>query len=69
MVYALDSTTIDLYLSLFPRAKFRKTKGDVKMHTVLDLRGSIPIHVGITNAEFTRNRNSLSPGQGTISTL
>jgi hypothetical protein len=50
MVYALDSTTIDLCLSLFPWAKFRKTKGDVKMHTVLDLRGSIPIYVDITNA-------------------
>lgn len=50
MVYALDSTTIDLCLSLFPWAKFRKTKGAVKMHTVLDLRGSIPIYVDITNA-------------------
>jgi transposase len=50
MVYALDSTTIDLCLSLFPRAKFRKTKGAVKMHAVLDLRGSIPICVDITNA-------------------
>ena len=50
MVYALDSTTIDLCLSLFPWAKFRKTKGAVKMHTILDLRGSIPIYVDITNA-------------------
>ena len=50
MVYALDSTTIDLCLSLFPWAKFRKTKGAVKMHTLLDLRGSIPIYVDITNA-------------------
>jgi hypothetical protein len=52
MVYALDSTTIDLCLSLFPWAKFRKTKGAVKMHTVLDLRGSIPIYVDITNANM-----------------
>jgi FOG: Transposase and inactivated derivatives len=51
MVYALDSTTIDLCLSLFPWAKFRKTKGAVKMHTLLDLRGSIPIYVDITNAD------------------
>ena len=45
--YALDSTTIDLCLSLFPWATFRKTKAAVKMHTLLDLRGSIPnfIHV------------------------
>ena len=50
MVYALDSTTMDLCLSLCPWAKFRKTKGAVKMHTVLDLRGSIPIFVDITNA-------------------
>jgi hypothetical protein len=41
-VYALDSTTIDLCLSLFPWAKFRKNKGAVKLHTLLDLRGSIP---------------------------
>lgn len=40
--YALDSTTIDLCLSLFPWAKFRRTKGAVKMHTLLDLRGNIP---------------------------
>jgi len=50
MVYALDSTTINLCLSLFPWAKFQKTKGAVKMHTILDLRGSIPIYVDITNA-------------------
>src|SRR5664279_3738114 len=41
-VYALDSTTIDLCLSLFPWAHFRSTKAAVKMHTLLDLRGSIP---------------------------
>src|SRR2546423_5550837 len=46
--YALDSTTIDLCLSLFPWAKFRKTKGAVKMHTLLDLRGNIPTFIGIT---------------------
>lgn len=50
MVYALDSTTIDLCLSLFPWAKFRTTKSAVKMHTLLDLRGSIPVYVDITNA-------------------
>ena len=41
-LYALDSTTIDLCLSLFPWAKFRQHKGAVKMHTLLDLRGNIP---------------------------
>jgi len=48
-VYALDSTTIDLCLSLFPWAIFRKRKGAVKMHTLLDLRGSIPTVVIITH--------------------
>jgi len=40
-VYALDSTTIDLCLSLFPWGKFRRRKSAVKLHTLLDLRGSI----------------------------
>ncbi len=48
-VYALDSTTIDLCLSIFDWAPFRKTKAAVKMHTLLDLRGSIPafIHISV----------------------
>ncbi|MCK4882341.1 MAG: IS4 family transposase, partial [Candidatus Omnitrophica bacterium] len=49
-VYALDATTIDLCLSLFPWAKFRTTKGGIKMHTLLDLRGPIPTFVEITPA-------------------
>ena len=48
-VYALDSTTIDLCLSLFPWARFRKQKGAIKMHTLLNLRGSIPAFIHITN--------------------
>lgn len=48
-VYALDSTTIDLCLSLFPWARFRKYKGAVKLHTLLDLRGSIPSFIEITD--------------------
>lgn len=48
MVYAFDSTTIDLCLSLYPWAKFHHQKGAVKMHTLLDLRGSIPIFIDIT---------------------
>jgi hypothetical protein len=47
-LYALDSTTINLCLSLFPWAKFRKNKGAVKMHTLLDLHGNIPTFVSIT---------------------
>jgi hypothetical protein len=48
-VYALDSTTIDLCLSLFPWAPFRRTKAAIKLHTLLDLRGSIPSFVRITD--------------------
>lgn len=47
-VYALDSTTIDLCLSLFPWATFRQTKGAVKLHALLDLRGSIPTFISLT---------------------
>ncbi len=50
-VYALDSTTIDLCLALFPWAKFRTHKGAVKMHTLLDLRGNIPSFIAITNGK------------------
>jgi len=50
-LYALDSTTIDLCLALFPWARFRKHKGAVKMHTLLDLRGSIPTFVRITDGK------------------
>jgi len=49
-VYALDSTTIDLCLSVFPWARFRTTKGGVKLHTLLDLRGNIPSFLHITDA-------------------
>lgn len=50
-IYALDSTTIDLCLSLFPWAKFRKRKGAIKLHTLLDLRGSIPVFIEITDGK------------------
>src|SRR5258708_2881901 len=50
-LYALDSTTIDLCLSLFPWAKFRRHKGAVKMHTLLDLHGNIPTFIRITNGK------------------
>lgn len=49
-VYALDSTTIDLSLTLFPWADFRKTKAGIKMHTQIDLRGPIPTCIFITGA-------------------
>ena len=48
-VYALDSTTIDLCLSVFPWAKFRKHKAAVKVHTLMDLKGSIPTFIRITD--------------------
>jgi hypothetical protein len=47
--YALDATTIDLCLSLFPWARFRRSKGAVKMHTLLDVRGSIPTTVSVSD--------------------
>jgi hypothetical protein len=51
-VYALDSTTIDLCLSLFPWAKFRRRKGAVKLHTLLDLRGNIPCFVHVSDGKM-----------------
>jgi Domain of unknown function (DUF4372)/Transposase DDE domain len=50
-LYALDSTTIDLCLALFPWARFRRCKAAVKMHTLLDLRGNIPAFVHITDGK------------------
>jgi len=50
-IYALDSTTIDLCLELFPWAKFRRTKAAVKLHTLIDLRGSIPTFIHITDGK------------------
>jgi len=51
-IYALDATTIDLCLSLFPWAHFRKNKGAIKLHTLLDLRGSIPSFIEITDGKM-----------------
>jgi hypothetical protein len=51
-VYALDSTTIDLCLSLFPWARFRRRKGAVKLHTLLDLRGNIPCFIHISHGKM-----------------
>jgi len=50
-LYALDSTTIDLCLSLFPWARFRKHKAAVKMHTLLDLHGNIPTFIRVTDGK------------------
>ena len=65
-VYALDSTTIDLCLTLFPWAKFRRRKAAVKLHTLIDLRGSIPcfIHVspGKTHDVTVLDQLPLEPG-------
>lgn len=51
-VYALDATTIDLCLSVFPWARFRKNKGAVKLHTLLDLRGNIPSFIHISDGKL-----------------
>ena len=51
-VYALDSTTIDLCLSMFPWAPFRSTKAAVKLHTLLDLRGNIPSFIFISDGKL-----------------
>jgi hypothetical protein len=51
-VYALDATTIDLCLSMFPWANFRRNKGAVKLHTLLDLRGSIPTFIYISDGKL-----------------
>ena len=51
-VYALDSTTIDLCLSVFPWASFRSTKAAIKLHTLLDLRGSIPSFIHISDGKL-----------------
>lgn len=67
-VYALDATTIDLCLSVFPWARFRRTKAGVKMHTLLDVRGSIPACTWITEARFgdVRILDALIPEPGSI---
>jgi len=51
-VYALDSTTIDLCLSVFPWAAFRKNKGAIKLHTLLDLKGNIPTFIHISDGKL-----------------
>ena len=50
-VYALDATIIDLCLSVFPWARYRKTKGAIKLHTLLDLKGNIPSFIAITQGK------------------
>jgi IS4 transposase len=65
-VYALDATTIDLCLSVFPRAHFRRTKAAVKLHTLLDLRGAIPtfIHVSPGKLHDVKALDTLLPEPG-----
>lgn len=50
-IYALDSTTIDLCLTTFPWARFRKKKAAIKLHTLLDVRGSIPTFINVTHGK------------------
>ena len=67
-VYALDSTTINLCLSLFPWADFRSTKAAVKMHTLLDLRGPIPSFIHVSNGKMgdARALDLITPEAGAI---
>jgi hypothetical protein len=67
-VYALDSTTIDYCLSLFPWAPFRKTQGAIKLHTLLDVRGSIPSFMWISDGKIhdVNILDELLPEQGAI---
>ena len=67
-VYALDSSTVDLCLSVFPRARFRSTKSGVKLHTLLDLRGNIPSFVSITDARVhdVNILDELAPEPGSV---
>ena len=58
--YAFDSTTIDLCLALFPWAKFRRRKGAVKLHTLIDLHGNIPCFIHITDGKTTMSKCSTS---------
>jgi hypothetical protein len=60
-VYALDASTIDLCLSLFPWAKFRQTKGAIKLHTMIDLRGNIPAFLYITDGKVHDVKIDLKP--------
>lgn len=70
-VYALDSSTIDLCLSVFPWATFKATKGAVKLHTLLDLRGNIPTFIWITDGSVhdVRILDVLLPEPGSIYVL
>jgi hypothetical protein len=67
-VYALDATIIDLCLSLFPWAHFRRTKAAIKLHTLLDLRGNIPSFIAVTDGKFHEGNiwDHLMPELGAI---
>ena len=67
-VYALDASTINLCLSLFPWARFRKTKGAIKLHTLLDLRGNIPSFISITDGKVhdVKVLDELVPEPGSV---
>jgi transposase len=66
--YAFDSTTIDLCLSLFPWAKFRKRKGAIKLHTLLEIHSAIPVFIAITagNVHDLNLLDALSPEPGSF---
>ena len=58
-VYALDASTVDLCLSLFPWARFRKHKGAIKLHTLIDLRGAIPTFITMETTSGWQSTNLL----------
>lgn len=67
-IYAFDSSTVDLCLSMFPWADFRSTKAGIKLHTQLDLRGFIPVYIDITEAlgNDVKALDKLNPEAGSI---
>lgn len=67
-VYAFDSSTVDLCLSLFSWARFRRTKAGIKLHTMIDLRGIIPVYIDITEAKVSdvRALDWFTPEPGSI---
>jgi hypothetical protein len=67
-VYAFDSTTIDLCLSVFGWASFRKTKAGIKLHTLLNLRGAIPVQIEVTGARCNdvKGMDAITPEKDAI---
>jgi hypothetical protein len=65
-VYALDASTIDLCPSVFPWTRFRRTKAGIKLRTLLDLRGSIPVFLCVTDARYVTPGGDTPPESRTL---